>query len=73
VKLTVAIIPLGPFILHEILASPETVEQDCRVLATSTLNYVGNVMSTVSPLISLVAGPIVKRYEVSDPTILLEG
>lgn len=61
VKASVARIPLGPLILQEILAKLLFAAQLYRVLAIGTLNSDGNTMETMSPLISLVEGVIVKK------------
>ena len=57
-KESVAIIPLGPFILQEIPAKLLLPVQLCKVFAISTLNSLGNKIDTMSPLISFVEGVI---------------
>ena len=60
-KASVARMPLGPLILQEILAKLLFATQLYKVFAIGTLNSDGNTMETMSPLISLVEGVIVKK------------
>jgi hypothetical protein len=54
-------IPVGPLILQEIPAKLLFATQLCKVFAIGTLNSGGKTIDTMSPLISLVEGVIVKK------------